>query len=213
MSRIALSGNLSGTGTFTIASPNSSTDRTVNLPDAGGDMVLTTATQTLTNKDIVATQLTGTIAAARLPAGSVLQVVQATYSTELLTTSTSYVDTNLSASITPTSASSKILVLVNQQVSLARDTNDTIRVDCQIVRTSTSVYTQGRILGGRAGTSAFGDLYYVGSFNGTYLDSPNTTSSTTYKTQGRVSTSSNSGTAFFQESGQNSTITLVEIAA
>jgi hypothetical protein len=176
-------------------------------------MVLTTATQTLTNKDIVATQLTGTIAAARLPAGSVLQVVQATYSTELLTTSTSYVDTNLSASITPTSASSKILVLVNQQVSLARDTNDTIRVDCQIVRTSTSVYTQGRILGGRAGTSAFGDLYYVGSFNGTYLDSPNTTSSTTYKTQGRVSTSSNSGTAFFQESGQNSTITLVEIAA
>jgi hypothetical protein len=176
-------------------------------------MVLTTATQTLTNKDIVATQLTGTIAAARLPAGSVLQVVQATYSTELLTTSTSYVDTNLSASITPTSASSKILVLVNQQVSLSRDTNDTIRVDCQIVRTSTSVYTQGRILGGRAGTSAFGDLYYVGSFNGTYLDSPNTTSSTTYKTQGRVSTSSNSGTAFFQESGQNSTITLVEIAA
>jgi hypothetical protein len=213
MSKISLTPNASGTGTFTIASPNSNTNRTVNLPDAGGDMVLTTATQTLTNKDIVATQLTGTIAAARLPAGSVLQVVQATYSTELLTTSTSYVDTNLSASITPTSASSKILVLVNQQVSLSRDTNETIRVDCQIVRTSTSVYTQGRILGGRAGTSAAGDIYYVGSFNGTYLDSPNTTSSTTYKTQGRVSTSSNSGTAFFQESGQNSTITLVEIAA
>ena len=52
MSKIALSGNPSGTGTFTIASPNSNTDRTVNLPDAGGDMVLTTATQTLTNKTI-----------------------------------------------------------------------------------------------------------------------------------------------------------------
>ena len=36
MSRIALNGNLSGTGTFTLASPNSSTDRTLNLPDAGG---------------------------------------------------------------------------------------------------------------------------------------------------------------------------------
>jgi hypothetical protein len=36
MSKIALSGNASGTGTFTIASPNSSTDRTLNLPDAAG---------------------------------------------------------------------------------------------------------------------------------------------------------------------------------
>jgi hypothetical protein len=38
MSRIALSGNLSGTGTFTIASPDSSTDRTLNLPDASGTL-------------------------------------------------------------------------------------------------------------------------------------------------------------------------------
>ena len=36
MSRIALSGNLSGTGTFTIASPDSNSDRTLNLPDAAG---------------------------------------------------------------------------------------------------------------------------------------------------------------------------------
>lgn len=70
MSRIALSGNPLGTGTFTIASPNSNTDRTVNLPDAGGDMVLTDATQTLTNKSIVATQLTGTVPAARLGSGT-----------------------------------------------------------------------------------------------------------------------------------------------
>jgi hypothetical protein len=36
MSKIALSGNASGTGTFTLASPNSNTDRTLNLPDAAG---------------------------------------------------------------------------------------------------------------------------------------------------------------------------------
>ena len=41
MSKIALSGNPSGTGTFTIASPNSNTDRTLNLPDAAGTLALT----------------------------------------------------------------------------------------------------------------------------------------------------------------------------
>lgn len=43
MSKVALSGNALGTGTFTIASPNSNTDRTLNLPDATGT-ILTTAT-------------------------------------------------------------------------------------------------------------------------------------------------------------------------
>jgi hypothetical protein len=40
MSRITLSGNASGTGNFTLASPNSSTDRTLTLPDATGTVVL-----------------------------------------------------------------------------------------------------------------------------------------------------------------------------
>ena len=43
MSKVALSGNASGTGTFTIASPNGNTDRTINLPDSNGT-ILTTAT-------------------------------------------------------------------------------------------------------------------------------------------------------------------------
>lgn len=43
MSKVSLSGNASGTGTFTIASPNSNVDRTLNLPDASGT-ILTTAT-------------------------------------------------------------------------------------------------------------------------------------------------------------------------
>jgi hypothetical protein len=40
MSRIALNGNASGTGTVTIASPNTNSDRTVTLPDATGTLVL-----------------------------------------------------------------------------------------------------------------------------------------------------------------------------
>jgi hypothetical protein len=50
MSKIALKPNNLGTGTFTIEAPNSNTDRTINLPDDAGDMVLTTATQSFTNK-------------------------------------------------------------------------------------------------------------------------------------------------------------------
>lgn len=69
MSKITLSGNASGTGTFTIASPNSNSDRTVNLPDAGGDMVLTTATQTLTNKTFSGAQTFGTASLAE-PTGT-----------------------------------------------------------------------------------------------------------------------------------------------
>jgi hypothetical protein len=59
MSKISLSGNPSGTATFTIESPATNTDRTINLPDAGGDMVLTTATQTLTNKTIQSSTVQG----------------------------------------------------------------------------------------------------------------------------------------------------------
>ena len=50
MSKVALSSNASGTGTFTIASPNSNTDRTLTLPDVTGTLVTNTAgtvTQTM----------------------------------------------------------------------------------------------------------------------------------------------------------------------
>lgn len=57
MSKIALEGNALGTGTFTIASPNSNTSRALTLPDAAGAVVVDSATQTLTNKTINASQL------------------------------------------------------------------------------------------------------------------------------------------------------------
>jgi hypothetical protein len=66
MSRIALTPDNAGTGTFTIAAPGTNTDRTLTLPDATGTVVLADATQTLTNKSIAASQLTGDVAAARI---------------------------------------------------------------------------------------------------------------------------------------------------
>ena len=58
MSQIILSPNASGTGQFTIASPNSNTNRTIDLPDAAGAVVLDTATQTLTNKTLTSPTMT-----------------------------------------------------------------------------------------------------------------------------------------------------------
>ena len=50
-----------------------------------------------------------------MPTGSVLQVVQATTSTKASTTSTSYADTGLTASITPSSSSNKVLVIISNK--------------------------------------------------------------------------------------------------
>jgi hypothetical protein len=66
MSRITLAPNASGTGTLTIAAPNTNTDRTLTLPDVTTTLVGTDASQTLTNKSIAGSQLTGTVASSLL---------------------------------------------------------------------------------------------------------------------------------------------------
>jgi hypothetical protein len=66
MSRITLAPNASGTGTLTVAAPNTNTDRTITLPDVTTTLVGTDATQTLTNKSIDASQLSGNVAADRI---------------------------------------------------------------------------------------------------------------------------------------------------
>jgi len=57
MSKVAIQGNASGTGTFTIAAPNSNTDRTLTLPDEAGT-VLTSASDVLSSTDNISTQAT-----------------------------------------------------------------------------------------------------------------------------------------------------------
>lgn len=54
MSKIALSGNASGTGTLTIAAPNTSTDRTLTLPDNTGTVISTGSTAVVTNAMLAA---------------------------------------------------------------------------------------------------------------------------------------------------------------
>jgi len=162
---------------------------------------------------VAASTLTGTqtIPKATLPTGAVLQVVQATYSTAVTISSTSFVDTGLSASITPTSATSKILVLTSQAGISVIGSNAARTNIIQLVRGSTSIFDfQWETNGGVGGNGFRVDPY---SANIAYLDSPATTSSTTYKTQARGDTTADSLQTRWQVSNKPSSMILLEISA
>ena len=138
--------------------------------------------------------------------GKVLQVVQATYSTQTVSSSTTYADTGLTASITPTLATSKVLVIANQNGVLKNDQNSANGANIRLVRTSTTLMTQTIV--GRTETAISNK---IGSTNFVYLDSPATTSSITYKTT--FANNYNGSDVQVQQGGDMSTITLLEIGA
>jgi len=139
--------------------------------------------------------------------GKVLQVVTGETTTNTQITSTSYTDTSLTANITPSATSSKILVLVSQNVQMERQTYE-INTFLQLLKDSTtiSVKTVG------VGTGAANGQGCRHTFAIAHLDEPSTTSQITYKTQGKVNSTSDSGTCRFQEGGTRSEIVLIEIA-
>jgi hypothetical protein len=135
----------------------------------------------------------------------VLQVVQATYSTATTSTSTSYVTTGLSATITPQSNTSKILILVTMP---ARNQNNTGSGFYTIFRGTVA----GTNLFGAPGFAyIYGDPIMRSTVSGNFLDSPATTSAQTY-TVG-MKTDSGTSAVYAQESSTTSTITLLEISA
>lgn len=160
-----------------------------------------------------ANAITGTIPNSLLAAGNVIQVVQGLTSTETNVTTNSYTDTTLSASITPSSTSSKILIMVSQNVHVSNNTNN-VYGGIRLLRGTTSIYTPSQNDGngpfhfGVSSTSLYGLIAIH------YLDSPSTTSATTYKTQGAIYFNDDQIT-FQKSSGTTvgkSTITLMEIA-
>ena len=171
-----------------------------------GNTVTTLGNVTLNNATVSSTATA--LPYASLPTGSVLQVVNATYSTQTTTSSTSFVDTGLTASITPKFATSKILIITSGIWYIYRAAN-VVGGAAQLVRNSTAIWT---------GTD---NSYYTSVTGGTntemitnyfnqYLDSPATTSATTYKLQVKAVTGTS--VAFSWNSNQ-SIITLMEIAA
>jgi len=184
LSKVAIEGNSSGTGTFTIASPNSNTNHTLDLPDASG----------------VIDRLNR--------AGNVLQVVQGSTSTAVTNSTNVAADTGLSASITPSSASNKILVLVTHSGCNKSSGGTQSGVTINLVRGATTILTNAGYAVSYTGTN----LQLITNISFAYLDSPSTTSSTTYKTQ--FKNNSNTASVTVQiDSNNTSTITLLEIAA
>jgi hypothetical protein len=136
-------------------------------------------------------------------AGGVLQVVTATYSTQT-SLGSSYADL-LSATITPQSQSSKILVIANVNGLAVTTTVTTIQAN--IVRNSTQLIEFEKEAGYSGAVTA---ALAVGGIGATYMDAPASVSALTYKIQ--VKESGNTG-GIVCTSGSAATLTLMEVAA
>ena len=143
--------------------------------------------------------------AAAAGGGKVLQVVNATTTTSTSTSSSTFSDTTLTVTITPTLATSKILVLVSQN-GVGKNTNAT-GCDLQLLRGSTVISSFGKFIG-LTGASV---TEFWAAASVCYLDSPGTTSATTYKTQ--QSSTYALTQAITQVGSAMSTITVMEIGA
>ena len=134
----------------------------------------------------------------------VKQVVQGTLGGSVVsTTSTSLVSTGLTATITPTSSTSKILVLVNLTncYSGVNLPFTVYRNGTNIAPTGSGIYQSLALLWTQSGN-------IQANQNISYLDSPATSSAVTYTVYWAVS----SGTGYFNNSSQTSTIQLLEIS-
>lgn len=144
--------------------------------------------------------------------GKVLQVVSAVTTTQTSIATTTLTDTGVTATITPTASTSKILVLISAEYFLNR-TAAFIGGAAAVLRGATTIAnypaeTNPFINAGGASTISLGNLMSI-----SYLDSPATTSATTYKLQAAVERTANSASTTFQYSSAPSTITLLEIGA
>ena len=163
----------------------------------------------------------GVVPHTKMPSGSVLQVVYAETDTRQSLTSTSYEDlTGMTATITPSSNSNKILVQVCLNIG---HQNAGFNIGCKLLRGSTNIFagTDTSMKQGFVQTEAgiTGYQYEIKNFTATTLDEPSTTSAVTYKVQGTINTAA--GTWYMNRNHSNtsvqgntkSSITLTEIVA
>jgi hypothetical protein len=141
--------------------------------------------------------------------GKVLQVIYATYATETTNTTTTMADTGLSASITPSSTGSRIAVFVSQSIYANRNGTDA-GANVDLRRNTTTIWNTAGIdatvfIGGATANT----IQTKQQMSIVCVDSPATTSATTYKTRFQT----NGGTARAQQNSHISSIILMEIGA
>ena len=140
--------------------------------------------------------------------GKVLQVVQGSSTTLTASTSTSLVDTTLTATITPSLNTSKILILASHaSTAMTRTSGGYANAGFALLRGATVIQDLSNSSFGVGDTT--GGVYLRGYVGISYLDSPATTSATTYKTQMKVDV----GTITAQYQASPSQIILLEIGA
>jgi hypothetical protein len=148
-----------------------------------------------------------TAAKAAFSLGKIGQVVSVTHTADQTSTSTSFADvTNLNASITPSATTSKILVLTDIEFYVAGSSQG-INGFLKVVRGSTDIVQRRSQSYSQDGTG----VEYENQVSFAYLDSPNTTSSTTYKIQFRLG--AGSSVSINHSSDKTGSITLMEVLA
>jgi hypothetical protein len=179
MSSIVIAGDTSGT--VTLDAPAVAGSTVLTLPATSGAVLTTTSPK----------------------AGNVIQVVSATTLSQTSTTGTSYVQSTLTASITPTSSSSEILILV---MPYTRTTPAGGSTSLTVYRNDSSI--EASSAGMNYTYAASTTLEITGNI--VWIDSPATTSSTTYTVYFKHGDAA--GTSYVGASIVQSQITLLEIA-
>ena len=147
-----------------------------------------------------------------MSSGSVIQVVFGSTTSEVSNTSGNYVDSGVTATITPSSTSNKIMVIASIQWYLYRESTET-NGSFKLLRDSTAISTHEDAIHIEAGTTGQSRIISEGGYTIQALDSPNTTSAITYKVQFKTNITANGGQVRVSRSSAPSCITLMEVAA
>jgi hypothetical protein len=187
----------------------------LTILDAKGDLISATAADTParlavgTNGQVLtADSTTSTGLKWATPSNKIIQVVNATYATSVNNSTDTFADTGLSASITPTSASSSILILLDQNV--CSGTGTTFSVWVKLFRGTSEILSLGDPFGFIWANPSYGNPAMATI---SYIDSPASTSTLTYKSQFRRIGGGTATAQVGNTQGGRSSITLMEIGA
>lgn len=186
-----------------------------------GDLIKGTGSGTFNRLGIGSTGQVLTVSAgapawATPSGGKIIQVITTSTATSTNLTTTTFTDlTNMSVTITPTLASSTILFFATVPIGVYR-ASTTIGANLQLLRGATVIYLPRNAYNGyvfMSFDSGNTSMEIASVIPMTYLDSPATTSATTYKLQGNLTASTSSATGYFGGGTAGTTLTVMEIGA